>query len=213
MKQTWLRWATALLVALFIVGGAFNLRTAKAAAILDVFSDCPNIVLDYSIDNPDEGFVSVNITVSGPNGTLATYSRLPNPVDTITSLASSWAYTPANGSLINVYLDYTIDGGESGSGEAFAKLTYDCSGGEGGGCAVVDGANQDLLTSAHQLYWGADVAKGTGKYIPAGAVVSVLDNKTPSWLKISWACGTYYIRAVDHVPNPAKVTKPFSNGK
>jgi hypothetical protein len=204
-----------LVIAVLIIGALSSATVVSAAATVSATLACPNITIEHSVDNPMEGFVEVDITIVGPSGTLDTYSsEMPN--NTFTSLASGWAYTPASGSVINVFLSYTINGGESGGGEASTKLTYNCGGVEttsSPGCSVPEGANQDLLTAPHLLYWGPDLSKGTTKTIPAGAVVSVLDNKTPGWLKINWACGTYYILAVDHVPNPAKVTKPFSGSK
>lgn len=219
IKKAWFKLCTIVVIALVLITGTVTPRTAKAdGATLDAVLACPDITIDYSIDNPDEFDIEVGITLTGPSGLMASYSST-NAGDSFTSSAASWAYIPTNGSVIDIALTYSFIFPAKPNvalPQVTIKITYNCAGGTGGGvgCLVLEGLSQDLLTAPHLLYWAPDLSKGTEKYtIPAGAVVSVLDNKTPGWLRINWACGIYYIRAVDHVPNVAKITKPFSNGK
>jgi hypothetical protein len=85
----------------------------------------------------------------------------------------------------------------------------------GAPCGVEEGAYQQRTLTAAKLYWAADETKAVTPetFIPADKTVSVISNPSPGWLKISWACGTYYIRSETTGPNPDKITKPFLSNK
>ncbi len=78
-------------------------------------------------------------------------------------------------------------------------------------CTVAEGAYQGRLTSAVKLYWDKADSKAVtpDTFIPAGKVVSIVDNATPGWVKIQWACGIYYIKAGFLAPNTDKYAKPY----
>ncbi len=83
------------------------------------------------------------------------------------------------------------------------------------GCTINEGTYQDKLTRDTQLFWAPDVKKPAQPtaVIPAGQVVTVINNSTPGWLYISWACNTYYIKSGGQTVNPAPVSKPYLGGK
>jgi hypothetical protein len=82
------------------------------------------------------------------------------------------------------------------------------------GCNVKEGSYQGLLTQSAQLFWAASDDKSVTPvtFIPAGQVVTIIDASTAGWYKITWACGTYYIKIDGVVGNPAKITKPYLPG-
>lgn len=83
------------------------------------------------------------------------------------------------------------------------------------GCGITEGAYQHRTLTTVQLFWAADETKAVvpPTFIPADQTVSVISNETPGWLKISWACGTYYIQAQYTSANTDPITKPFLNYK
>ncbi|MHB8626110.1 MAG: hypothetical protein ACYDBJ_04440 [Aggregatilineales bacterium] len=90
-----------------------------------------------------------------------------------------------------------------------------CGGPSALGCGLTDGGYQDALAVNTKLYWGAAVNQAVqpDTFIPAGQVVTVLDNSNPGWLHILWACNTYYIEVGGQTVNPATISKPYLAGK
>lgn len=101
--------------------------------------------------------------------------------------------------------------------EVVVTLVADCTATSLGisGCNLSDGSYQDALTANTQLFWGPDLKDPVqpNTVIPAGQVVTVLDNNSQGWLHILWACNTYYIQVGGQVVNPAAISKPYLQGK
>jgi hypothetical protein len=79
-----------------------------------------------------------------------------------------------------------------------------------GGCGLADGGYQMALTTNVQLFWDANTTRAVvpPTYIPAGSVVTIMDNNTEGWYRILWACAYYYIPVGSEVPNSAAISKP-----